>query len=125
MEEQKFVEMVVRFKKIGLKETVARTLAVLVDHQWHSLRDIERGADLRQPEVSLALSRHLKKFIEIKEVDTPCKPDMRKCGRPSKHVQMTANMYQSLLSTLQKAENERHKGVLGAIDSVRVTPKKG
>lgn len=119
MEEQKFVEMVARFKKIGLPETVARVLAVLVDHQGHKLRDIERLADLRQPEVSIAVNKHLKKFIETKEIQNP---ETRR--RPEKHVTMTSNMYQSLLSTLQKAENDRHKVVLGAIDSVRVVPKR-
>jgi len=119
MVEQTYVETVARLKKIGLADTVSRTLAVLVDHQWHKLRDIERLADLRQPEVSLAISRHLKKFIEIKEVQNP-----KTRGRPEKHVLMTMNMYQSLLGFLQKAENERHKLVLGAIDSVRIIPKR-
>lgn len=74
--EEEFVSLLVR---IGIKQTVARTLVLFARLKTATSRDIEHGADLRQPEVSLAV-KYLegKGWIETRESVTPSK------GRPIK-----------------------------------------
>ncbi len=50
--EEEFVNLLL---EIGMKRTVARTLVFLLNTKEATSRDIERGTDLRQPEVSLAI----------------------------------------------------------------------
>ena len=50
--EEEFVNLLL---DIGMKRTVARTLVFLFNTKETTSRDIERGTDLRQPEVSLAI----------------------------------------------------------------------
>ena len=67
--------------KSGVKRTVALVVEVLSDCKVHTMRDIERKADLRQPEVSVAISI-LHEYLTISE-----KPSLNR-GRPSKCVAM-------------------------------------
>ena len=49
----------------GTDRVIAGVIEVLADGKWHTMRDIERAADLRQPEVSGAIS-HLAEYVELR-----------------------------------------------------------
>jgi len=67
---------------LAVPRTVANVIDVLSDGKEHSLRDIERKADLRQPEVSIAIST-LSSYVTVEE-----KRDVRGRGRPQKFITM-------------------------------------
>ena len=52
--EEEFVSLLV---KIGAQKNVAKVLVFLANAKKATQRAIERGVDLRQPEVSIALAR--------------------------------------------------------------------
>ncbi len=51
--EEEFVNILI---EIGMRRTVAKVLVFLVNVEEATSRDIERGTDLRQPEVSIAMN---------------------------------------------------------------------
>jgi predicted transcriptional regulator len=51
--EEEFVNLLI---EIGLRRTVAKVLVFLANVEEATSRDIERGTDLRQPEVSIAMN---------------------------------------------------------------------
>jgi predicted transcriptional regulator len=75
-EEEEFVNLLV---EIGTQKNVAKMLVFLANVQKASSRDIERGTDMRQPDVSLAIKylseRH---WVESQNIHT------EKKGRPMK-----------------------------------------
>ncbi len=78
---------------LGASRTVAKVIEVLSDHKEHSLRDIERKADLRQPEVSLAVGEiYSYLIIEQWNVEGGGK------GRPQKYVKMDRGSYEMYLN---------------------------
>jgi len=74
---------------LGASRTVAKVIEVLSDNKEHSLRDIERKADLRQPEVSLAVAE-IGSFLasEYRHSEGGGK------GRPTKYVKMSRDRYE-------------------------------
>jgi len=50
--EEEFVNLLI---EIGTKKTVAQMLVFLANTSTATSRDLERGTDLRQPEVSIAI----------------------------------------------------------------------
>jgi predicted transcriptional regulator len=72
-------EFAMLLMNIGLKRNVAKVLVYLANTSEATSRDIERGTDLRQPEVSIAM-RTLKdnEWIETRESKAESK------GRPVK-----------------------------------------
>ena len=71
---------------LNVPRTVAGVLEVLADWQPHSMRDIERKSDLRQPEVSLALGM-LGAYVTVEHDEKPNR------GRPAKIISLTPNAY--------------------------------
>lgn len=59
---QKISELLIN---AGTDRVIAGVIEVLADGKWHSMREIERAADLRQPEVSSAIS-HLAEYVELR-----------------------------------------------------------
>lgn len=59
---QKISELLIN---AGTDRIIAGVIEVLADGKWHSMREIERTADLRQPEVSGAIS-HLSEYVELR-----------------------------------------------------------
>ncbi len=51
--EEEFVKLLI---EIGMRRTVAKVLVYLANTDEATSRDIERGTDLRQPEVSIAMN---------------------------------------------------------------------
>jgi predicted transcriptional regulator len=72
--EEEFVNLLI---EIGTKRTIAKALMFLANIKEATSRDIERGTDLRQPEVSIAI-RYLEDQGWIKSWKTPSD----KKGRP-------------------------------------------
>jgi len=65
--------------KIGEKRNVAKVLVYLANTREATSRDIERGTDLRQPEVSIAMATMIEqKWVESRESKAENK------GRPVK-----------------------------------------
>jgi predicted transcriptional regulator len=90
-----------RLISISTPRTQALVLEALSDFEWHSLRDVERAADLRQPEVSMAV-KALGKTIEKKVREHAGK------GRPEKMVRCTKK---GLVSLLENEVNKRMEEV--------------
>lgn len=59
---QKISELLIN---AGTDRVIAGVIEVLADGKWHTMREIERAADLRQPEVSGAIS-HLSEYVELR-----------------------------------------------------------
>jgi predicted transcriptional regulator len=72
---------------LDVPRTVANVIAVLSDGKEHSLRDIERKADLRQPEVSIAIGL-LSSYVTVEE-----KRGDGGRGRPQKFITMRRGKY--------------------------------
>lgn len=74
------------FRDLNMKRTVAAMLAALIEKKVPlTTREIERIADLRQPEVSLAMKELSGKgWITILPVDAEIK-----CGRPAVNVRLS------------------------------------
>jgi len=74
--EEEFADLLVR---IGLKKNVAKVLVYLAHTHEATSRDIERGTDLRQPEVSIAMASMMEqRWVENRETKAENK------GRPVK-----------------------------------------
>jgi len=72
---------------LAVPRTVANVIDVLSDGKEHSLRDIERKADLRQPEVSIAIST-LSSYVTVEE-----KRGDGGRGRPQKFITMNRKAF--------------------------------
>lgn len=74
--EEEFADLLVR---IGMKKNVAKVLVYLAHTAEATSRDIERGTDLRQPEVSIAMANMMEqRWVENRETKAENK------GRPVK-----------------------------------------
>ncbi len=80
---------------IGLKRNVARTLIYLANAGETVSRDIELGADLRQPEVSIAM-RELREegWIEEREIKKEGKGRPLKCYKLSVPLKEIINYFE-------------------------------
>ena len=74
--EEEFVNLLI---EIGTKKTVAQMLVFLANTPTATSRDLERGTDLRQPEVSIAI-KYLSGHGWIKTGEAPSQHK----GRPQK-----------------------------------------
>jgi len=63
--EEEFADLLT---KIGIKQNVSKVLVYLANTPEATSRDIERGSDLRQPEVSIAMTDLMRqKWVESRE----------------------------------------------------------
>ena len=108
--EEAFVSLLVR---IGIKQTVAKTLVLFARLKTATSRDIEHGADLRQPEVSLAV-KYLegKGWIENRESVTPTK------GRPIKIWNLKVPV-RNILDAISREKQDELKARIEMIGKVR------
>ena len=84
----------------GVSRIHAKVVEALSDGQFHSLRDIEKLVDLRQPEVSLA-AICLSEYLEASENPSGGK------GRPEKCVRTSRENYREYISKLVAAKREK------------------
>ncbi len=87
--------------EIGTRRNVAKVLVFLANIPEASSRDIERGTDLRQPEVSIAM-RYLidQKWITSREIKAENK------GRPVKIYKLSCPIYEIMDSIEQDKKKE-------------------
>ena len=100
--------------KAGVPRTVSHVIAVLSDEQWYTMRQIERIADLRQPEVSKAVMQ-LSSFVRTKDGDNTH-------GRPEKVVMLKRKDIKRFIAaysgTLEAAHMERMVAVADAMKEI-------
>lgn len=101
--------------KIGFKRPVAKTLACLADGTEKNSFEIELAAELRQPEVSVALRELMQKgFVDFREV----KKSSGK-GRPTKLFKLVVPA--SEVISLKAAETEAEmKSVMETVQALIV-----
>jgi predicted transcriptional regulator len=100
---------------LGLKRNVARVLVYLSSTEEATSRMIERGTDLRQPEVSMAM-RYLREYHWVKSTES--KADSK--GRPVKIYRLS----QPITQIMDSIEGEKRKEAeiqLGLIQKLRDT----
>ena len=99
--------------KIGLKRNVARVLVYLVHNPEATSREIERGTDLRQPEVSLAMgSLTDKTWVENREIKAENK------GRPVK-IYRLSRPFGEIIDTVEREKREEANTQLSFIQQIR------
>ena len=107
--EEEFAELLT---EIGVKRNVAKVLVYLANTPEATSRDIERGTDLRQPEVSIAM-RTLKEneWITSRESKAESK------GRPVKIYSLS----QPVNKIIDVIERNKQKEVKAQLDLIQKT----
>ncbi len=110
--EEKMTEI---FLGLGLKRNVARVLVYLSSTDEATSRRIERGTDLRQPEVSIAI-RELRelRWVESRESKADSK------GRPVK-IYRLSHPIQWIMDTIEGQKKQQAKDQLDLIEELRQT----
>lgn len=107
---EKEEEFIGLLTSIGTQKNVAKMLVYLAKLKKATSRDLERGADLRQPEVSVALKYLAERgWVEVREI-----PSERK-GRPIK----LWNLALPFTRILETIGNEKQQELRTRLDLVR------
>jgi predicted transcriptional regulator len=108
--EREFVDLLI---DIGTKKNVAQVLVFLANVPKATSRDIERGTDLRQPEVSLAM-RYLigQDWIKITENKAEGK------GRPVKIYSLSKSI-DRIMNSIEKEKKEQAKQQIARVQKLR------
>jgi predicted transcriptional regulator len=99
---------------VGVKKNTATILSLLLDGEARSTREIERAADLRQPETSLAL-KDLHGFVSVTEQASSEK------GRPNKVYRMSKEQgakYLKQIASEKQKEIDAISANLGKIHEI-------
>ncbi len=104
--DEKDIEAVETLKSLGVPRKVSNMIAFLANGNEATSREIERGSDLRQPEVSIAL-RTLRKnnWIEEKMIRSDG------TGRPMKVYRLKAPIQEILKYYEQEKMNEANQAM--------------
>jgi|WetSurMetagenome_2_1015567.scaffolds.fasta_scaffold444988_2 predicted transcriptional regulator len=109
--ERGFVELLVA---IGIRRNVSLVLVFLANTPEATSRDIERGTDLRQPEVSVAMNSLIeKKWIRSAEDRSAHK------GRPVKVYSLSRSV-SAIMDIIEKEQKEKAKKKLAALQKLRI-----
>jgi len=98
---------------IGLKRNVAKVLVYLANTPEATSRDIERGTDLRQPEVSIAM-RSLKEYEWIQSRESKAESK----GRPVK-IYSLSRPIEDIMDVIEKNKQKEVDSQLALIRQVR------
>ncbi len=110
---EKEEEMADLLSDVGLKKNVAKVLVYLANTEEATSREIERGTDLRQPEVSIAMrTLSEKEWISNRESKAESK------GRPVKIYNLSKPMTE-IIDTLEKEKKEEIDNQLQIIKKLR------
>ena len=109
-QEEEFVNILIG---IGTKKNVAKVLVFLKNSAKGTLRAIERGTDLRQPQVSVAL-RYMagQGWVKISKI-----PSERK-GRQNKQFALAVPLPQ-IMDGIEKITRERAENQLALVRKMR------
>ena len=99
--------------EIGTKKNVAKVLVFLANTPEASSRDIERGTDLRQPEVSLAM-RYLIEQDWISTRDSKAESK----GRPVKIYELSEPITE-IMNIIEKEKKTQAKQQLAMVQKLR------
>ena len=92
------------FANLGMQKNIAKTLMYVSQFEECRSADIEQGADLRQPEVSIAMKELIQKgWIKKRQQKTKGK------GRPF-HVYSAASKLPELFNTFQQEKLKEVEG---------------
>lgn len=93
-------ECAVLLVRIGIRKNVAMVLVYLANIEEATSREIERGTDLRQPEISIAMNYlQTRDWITSRESNNPGK------GRPCK-IYNLAKPFSDILGTIGKEKQQ-------------------
>jgi predicted transcriptional regulator len=108
--EEEFANLLIR---IGIKRNVAKVLVYLAHTPEATSRDIERGTDLRQPEVSIAMAFMIEqKWVESRETKAENK------GRPVKIYKLALPITE-IMDIIEKEKKEEATNQLNLIRKLR------
>lgn len=101
--EEEFIDLLIR---VGTRRNIATALVFMANADEVSSRQIERGTDLRQPEVSLAM-RYLidRDWVISRENETPCK------GRPLKIFKLAKPITEIVKSIEDEKRHEANQKI--------------
>ncbi len=108
--EEEFVNLLI---EIGTKKTVAQMLVFLANTPTATSRDLERGTDLRQPEVSIAI-KYLSGQGWIKSGEAPSQHK----GRPQKIYSLAVPIKQ-IIAAIEKAKKDEAAERLALVKKMR------
>ena len=108
--EEEFVNLLI---EIGTKKTVAQMLVFLANTPTATSRDLERGTDLRQPEVSIAI-KYLSGHGWIKTDEAPSQHK----GRPQKIYSLAVPIKQ-IIAAIEKAKKDEATERLALVKKMR------
>jgi predicted transcriptional regulator len=98
---------------IGTKRSVAKVLVFLANSTHATSRDIERGTDLRQPEVCLAMH-----YLSDQGWVTNSESKAESRGRPIKIYEL-AKPLPEIMSSIEKEKKEEAKKQLALVQKLR------
>ena len=108
--EEEFVNLLI---KIDTPKNVAKMLVFLANTSEATSRDIERGTDLRQPEVSIAIKYLVKQgWIKNRESRT------EKLGRPLRYYSLRVPVKQ-IIETIEKAKKNNIESQLVLVGKMK------
>jgi len=108
--EEEFVNLLI---DIGTKQSIAKVLVFLSNTTEATSRDIERGTDLRQPEVSIAM-RYLAEQDWIKSRESKAESK----GRPVK-IYVLSKSINDIMNSIEKEKKEEAKSQLALVQKLR------
>ncbi len=98
---------------IGLKRNVAKTLVYLANVDEATSRHVEMGANLRQPEVSIAMRKLMEEnWVDVRDIKKKGK------GRPLKCYKLAFSV-QDIVSTLENMKRMQAENDLKNIRKLR------
>lgn len=104
--EEEFVNLLI---EIGMRRTVAKVLVFLANVDEATSRDIERGTDLRQPEVSIAMNYMFERdWLKNRESKAMSK------GRPVK-IYSLSKPVDKIIDSIEREKNQEVKNQLALI----------
>jgi predicted transcriptional regulator len=108
--EEEFANLLI---EIGTKKNLAKVLVFLANTAEATSRDIERGTDLRQPEVSLAMKYLMNQgWISSRDTSTESK------GRPVKIYEL-AKPITDIMDSIEKEKKDKANNQLALIKKLR------
>lgn len=108
--EEEFVNLLI---EIGTKRTIAKALVFLANTKEATSREIERGTDLRQPEVSLAI-KYMDEQGWIKSNEIPSD----KKGRPVRNYALVIPV-PDIMTCIEKQKKAEANNQLALIKKMR------
>lgn len=108
--EEEFANLLI---DIGTKRSVAKVLVFLANSAHATSRDIERGTDLRQPEVCLAMH-----YLSDQGWVTNSESKAESRGRPIKIYEL-AKPLPEIMSSIEREKKEEAKKQLALVQKLR------